>query len=33
VAKTYMAKMGGTIRAATQEGSVVFELRLPLAER
>jgi signal transduction histidine kinase len=33
VAKTYVAKMGGTIHAANQEGTVVFELRLPLAKR
>ena len=31
VAKTYMAKMGGTIRAVNVEGGVCFELRLQYA--
>ena len=32
VARTYMAKMGGTIVAANVDGGVRFELRLPRAE-
>jgi signal transduction histidine kinase len=31
VARTYMAKMGGTVRALNVAGGVRFELRLPLA--
>ncbi|MDB5859782.1 MAG: sensor histidine kinase [Ramlibacter sp.] len=31
VARTYMAKMGGTVRAVNRPGSVRFELALPLA--
>ena len=31
VARTYMAKMGGTIAAANVDGGVCFSLRLPLA--
>lgn len=31
VARTYMAKMGGTIEAVNEDGGVAFVLRLPLA--
>jgi two-component system OmpR family sensor kinase len=31
VARTYMAKMGGTVRALNRPGGVRFELFLPLA--
>lgn len=31
VARTYMAKMGGTVQAANRAGGVAFELALPLA--
>ena len=31
VARTYMAKMGGTITAANAAGGVTFTLRLPRA--
>jgi signal transduction histidine kinase len=31
VARTYMAKMGGTVQAANRDDGVVFELSLPLA--
>ena len=30
VARTYMAKMGGTVRAVNRDGGVVFELAFPL---
>lgn len=30
VARTYMAKMGGTVQAANRDGGVLFELALPL---
>ena len=33
VAKTYMAKMGGTIRAVNEDGGVSFTLRLKRAEK
>jgi signal transduction histidine kinase len=31
VARTYMAKMGGTVQARNRDGGVLFELSLPLA--
>ena len=31
VARTYMAKMGGTVTARNEQGGVTFELLFPLA--